>query len=264
MTLTETLALERLVRWHWDIGDRLADDELITGVPVITELPKDLSIGQQMVQRVQAALGALAGEYPFSTGKSGLIVFVNAGEIVGASTKLSSLTFNARMRIACIEARTYNAAPSGFAPDGVGLHAHHLASRVAQVVQNYRSLGLVDAARPQDVASEHAGWLPPDFRDADDKLDLLTWGLELQTLINVPIPTKLATPTIVKDANTITITGTVGATVRYTTDLNYPTAKNNSPVYSAPFAITPPVVVRAVATQTGYVPSDCALLEVLE
>lgn len=69
--------------------------------------------------------------------------------------------------------------------------------------------------------------------------------------------TAVATPEITCASNTVTITcATEGATIYYTTDGTDPTTA--SAVYSAPFAITATVTVKAIAVKSGLTNSGIA------
>ena len=69
--------------------------------------------------------------------------------------------------------------------------------------------------------------------------------------------TAVATPEITCSSNTVTITcATEGATIYYTTDGTDPTTA--SAVYSAPFAITATVTVKAIAVKSGLTNSGIA------
>ena len=69
--------------------------------------------------------------------------------------------------------------------------------------------------------------------------------------------TAVATPEITCSSNTVTITcATEGATIYYTTDGSDPTTA--SAVYSAPFAITATVTVKAIAVKSGLTNSGIA------
>jgi len=81
------------------------------------------------------------------------------------------------------------------------------------------------------------------------------------TAISFNFLPKAATPTAtpnggeVSEGQLVTLTSTTsGATIRYTVDGSVPTA--SSTVYTVPFAITPPVTVRAIAIMTDMQNSD--------
>jgi hypothetical protein len=246
-----------LLQWHWDIGDRLAADQLLAEVPVVTLYPKNyFDVGQQMVQRMEMMLAAITGSVIAPTGKSGLVVVVGETCLVGASTKSSSLTFPSRLRVLAVESRRYNAAPTGLAP----LNAQIVAAIIADNLQNFTDQGIMDVARPQSISADYKHWLPDEMRSKSDELDLVSWGLEIHSLVEIPRRTKVARPTITNNSATITIGVPAGATVKYSTNGCYPGSGGTA--YSAPFAVTPPVTVRAVASASGNVDSDCVSLEV--
>ncbi|MBR1426378.1 MAG: InlB B-repeat-containing protein, partial [Paludibacteraceae bacterium] len=72
---------------------------------------------------------------------------------------------------------------------------------------------------------------------------------------------KVNTPSISFESatNTVTITGTEGATIYYTLDGSTPTS--SSTAYSAPFTIDATKTVKAIAIQSGFVDSDVASRE---
>jgi hypothetical protein len=73
------------------------------------------------------------------------------------------------------------------------------------------------------------------------------------TIVNVP---QVAAPVFSPAAgNTVAIaTATNGATIRYTTDGSTP-SETNGALYSGPLGISPPVTLKAIAYETGFIDS---------
>jgi hypothetical protein len=266
MTSAQQRAFERLVRWHWDVAARLADDELLpTGLPIYSELPTDRSAGNALMEHLQKIAAAVTGAN--AAGKSGLVVFVGLGQCSGPTIGTCKLTFKTSLQIAVVEDTVYNAASTGFAPDGTGTHAEVVAGLIADSLKNWRDGAVMGQSLPQDISGDHAGWLPAAVREQlpADELNRLVWGVEVHSLFEIPIRARLpwGSPAPISHlAGNVTITGPSGATVKYTTDGRYPSAANSATTYSAPFAVAAPCVVRAVAKKSEYADSDLAELEI--
>src|ERR1051325_4919287 len=148
---------DALIQWHFDLADRIGSNADLSIIPVVTELPKVRSAGNTFSQQVKKLLQYLTGY----NGKSGLAIFIQMPGTIGASSKQESITVNMAVHISILESRLYNAATTGFAPQGVawptGMHADDTAIRVARLIQNWRDQGVADAARVQQIYSDHAG-----------------------------------------------------------------------------------------------------------
>lgn len=262
MNAIDTYVSDIFLRMHWDIGDRLAGDSRLLGVPVTTEYPKDLSVGVSMVQRMQNMLGVIRGDMTNPNGKCGLIIFVEASETLGSDARFSSLTFDLHTRVSCVESRIYNSGTNGYAPDGTGLHAHELAVLAAQSLQNLNVH--LYKLRVGGFASGNSAWLPTDLREAHDDLDLISWGIDIHGIVGVGTPDKHPnTPTFTYLGNgqySIQVAGeeypySNNRQAFYTTDGSYPSPATAT-LYTSPIQTTVPTVIR-----TCYNDSVSDLLE---
>jgi hypothetical protein len=82
---------------------------------------------------------------------------------------------------------------------------------------------------------------------------LNSWSFSSGINTRLATPTMTPTPGQFTGAQTVTLSGPVGATIYYTIDGSPPTI--NSLVYSAPFAVSVNTLVQAVAVQAGFTDS---------
>jgi len=249
--------IANLCQWHWDIADRISDHATYGVIPVVTEYPKDRTVSDMWTQQVNKLYKALTGDDT----TSGLAVFVTLPRIQSESKKIQSITAEIVCEVSVIELRFYNAATTGFAPSGVGIHADDAAIGIARYLQNWKDSGVADRLRVGTIVANQEGWIPPELRRGFERFDMVVVAFDVRAIVSFTQPTRCYIPAIAfAGSPTITCTltcATAGTTIRYTIDGTCPTSASTA--YSAPFTVTAGKTVRAIAYKTGSESSDVAI-----
>lgn len=240
-------------QWMIDIGNRIANHATFGVIPVCTEYPAIRSLNNGFTQQVKRMTDWITGY----NGKSGLGIWINMPHMEVMPSTQNDLRWHLVTEITVLESIRYNANPTtGFAPNGVGLHADDVADDLALNLQNWRSQSVADACRVRTIYDDHEGWIPPDLRSGTEQFDTVGSRFQIQALADTSLPARCFPPIISFGGGNCTITcATSGVTILYTTDGSYPT-KDDAETYSAPFAVDSGDVVLAVATKASNDDSD--------
>jgi hypothetical protein len=223
--------------WLYDvqteIASRLRGDELLGSLTIVSEATADPTA------EVSRAVG-LDGS---GTAKGVCLVILQP---IGTpeSSDLPYPVLRARLAIRVLEEPVLNQ---------TGQRALYWARRVSRVLWQY-----VPTRLSSPLVPESPNIVPADDPYASVAYDILFECREAReaTASKCSMPTIAATGSALP--HTITLaTATSGAAIHYTTDGTYP-RNGNGTLYSVPFVVSSACELRAVATKSGLIASDCA------
>jgi len=240
------------VQAHFDLADRLAFDSYFAPIKVVTEYPRVQQPGAFAVNKIDQLLAVIKGK------GAGFLVMLPSLSTSPDRTnspgptmtvKFSGLAFTNEIIVSSSQ--------------GLKLRTSAIVDRARMLwhqftaARAYNTLGIVD------IAPERMTGVPKDLTDELRQTGFYAWGLEAICLLSLNREAQSAMPTITPGKGSVpqTVTLTGAGAIWYTLDGTYPGAANglkaaNGILYSAPFTVTSPCTVRAVAYETGNLASD--------
>lgn len=222
--------------WLYDIqtelAARLRGDELLATLEIVTEATADPT----------AAVARAIGLDGAGSAKGVCLVVLQP---VGTpeSVDLPYPVLRARLAVRVLEEPQLNQ---------TGQRALYWARRVSRVLWHYVPTRLASPLVPE----------APNIVPAEDEFAPVAYDILFECREAYATAAKCSMPTIAETGSalpyTITLaSATSGAAIYYTTDGTYP-RNGNGTLYSVPFVVSTACELRAVATKTGLIASDCA------
>lgn len=221
-----------------DVAARVAADEVLANVAVITEFKGDI------LTDVQQGLGILAGR----NGKVGACIIVLQTTAKLASVEIKGAVLSPETRFRVLEDPTINLGSSG-----TTVPALTIARRLVRLFHLWCPRPNADILIAQE---------PPIEPVQDEQAPVAYECGFLSTESGYDPLEYVSTPSISPNGGaapqTVTLAcATAGAAIYYTLDGSLPWSGNSSAVlYSAPFAVNAAATLRAGAFKTGFVASD--------
>ena len=242
------------VQAHFDLADRLAHDSYFAQIPVVTEYPRVQAPGAFAVNKIEQLTAVLRGK------GAGFLVMLphlsTSSERTNSpgptmTVKFSGLAFTNEIIISSSQ--------------GLQIRTTGIIDRARKLwhqftaLRSYNTLGIVD------IAPERMQGVPKELADDLRQMGFYAWGLEAVCLLSLDREAQSVMPSITPSkgsvSQTVTLAGTYGAAIWYTTDGTYPGAANglqaaNGTLYTTPITITSPCTIRAVAYEANKLASD--------
>lgn len=216
---------------------RLLDDEWLAEVAVFSERKGNI------LDDVTQALGTMN----VRSGKIGACIVVLAPSATIPKDAPENIPFEIRIAAHVLEEPLFNSGATGTGKDSLSI-----AKRVARLLHGFSIFGEINPLTPETPTI-----LPIDnpaasrayevrFATTEARFDVLEKTCDVEVLVS--------------GGEATLVSATPGAGIRYTIDGTLPS--KNSALYTAPFAVTPPLTIKCCAFKSGEIGSNISGLTI--